>query len=183
MAAAHGNRCFKKWVFRRSHVWNDPVNSRDSHGLAGDGVNAWREAVSRFVSNPYNPYEIAPEPTSPPLGHSDFAYNDRFDWTKEDRGFTAPWILFIGTYWHFRPTFESVEDVLGAINKCNLNKFERAMHRLRDAPFHYDKGYRTLTLGHLEDGVTPDNDLRAWHKSNQRTKYFSKMWDEQCGCK
>ena len=88
-------------------------------------MNTWREEVARFVSNPYNPYEITPDSMPPPSGHSDFAHNDRFDWTKEDKGWTRPEIPWIGTRWHFKPYFESVRDVMNAITECNENRFER----------------------------------------------------------
>ncbi|NPU86113.1 MAG: RHS repeat-associated core domain-containing protein [Syntrophaceae bacterium] len=166
-----------------SYVWNGPATHVDPFGLAGDGQKAFDE----YYNNPANwitgglgPYIQVSK------GHSDFYASDRFDWTKEDRGLTAPELPWIGTYWHFRSLHETVGDILDAIAKCNKDSFERAIHDMHDVTFHYDKGYRWWTLGHLKEFPTPydpDNDLAAWNKSQKRTLYFVNMWNNKCGCK
>ena len=62
------------------------------------------------------------------------------------------------------------------------------MHRLQDAPFHYDKNkyYRWYYLGHLWDSVRgkkPDDDINAFKKSNKRTKFFVDKWNCKCANK
>ena len=151
------------------------MNWVDPGGLADDGINYWNKQKHTLFDG-----------IPPARGHSDMYGNDKFDWTKEDHGLTQPRLRPQN---HFRSYFESVRDILAAIEAGNKDSFERAMHRMQDVPYHYDKGYRA-PLGHSVDSIkeslfdmSPDNDLDAWYKSNKRTKYFTDKWIKKHGCK
>jgi hypothetical protein len=123
---------------------------------------------------------LVPEPR-PARGHSDMFANDQFDWTREDYGWSHPWIPVIGTPRHFRHASDSIGDVWIAIEKGDRVAFERAMHRLQDYPFHAQKGYGPLGghLGAWAKGIDPDNDLEAWYWSDKMTKRFVIEWNKK----
>jgi len=170
-------------------VGNSPLNRWDKLGLFGDGGERcirgeWRETgeyewdtdginwdgdwgggggnsrpVREWVCLEWN------------KGHKDF-FNDEdscFDYTKEDHGFwTRPYNPF-GTYRHFQDWETSEREAKRAIASCNMDKFQRAMHRLQDYQTHYGKGYRWWKGGHMFDGTAPDDDNEAWAKAEKDT--------------
>ena len=75
------------------------------------------------------------------LGHSDFCRSDEFDYTLEDHSITHPFNPFF-TGNHFQDSDESLSQIKTAVDTCNKEKFERAMHRMQDFWSHYNKGYR-----------------------------------------
>lgn len=125
-----------------------------------------------------------PSPETVFKDHGDYAGNDRFDWTKEDHGASNPLIPLVGTPKHFQALEESAMQIDAAINVCDKDKFERAMHRLQDYAFHRAKGYGKIG-GHAWDSIvlgrTPDNDNNAWQRSNDITKQNFDKWNK-CGC-
>lgn len=182
------------------YVWNNPVNWFDQFGLAGDGQTAWRieweDWNKNFLENNTCYGEgclYIPQPPSlkpPPKGHSDFAGSDRFDFTSEDKGSTAPIPILGDPERHFRSWQESYIDVQIAVDKGDKDEFSRAMHRFQDFYFHYAKGYRwdpsKFEFGHAPDVVffnnDPDSDTQAWQRANMLTKRMIVEWDRRwCG--
>lgn len=163
-------------VFRRYHVENDPVGWVDREGLFGGGVNSWNSETRTLFNN-----------IRPSLGHSDFSGNDRFDYTREDRGMTGP---LINPARHFRDLSVSEERVEWAIWSCNKEQFERATHQGQDYFAHYKKdlrldpgnaGLRCRGYGHFCMGNEPDSDSVAWAEANEWTKKWLQEWDRKCG--
>jgi len=76
-------------------------------------------------------------------------------------------------------------DAQMAIEKCNKDEFERAMHRLQDYYFHYAKGFRWKpSEGKFGHPFKPkaDNDPVAWARANQITEKCVKEWEARCRC-
>jgi len=132
------------------------------------------------------------QPTSdeyyPPLrrpefrGHSDFTGGDEFDFTKEDRGLSSP---FIRPGPHFQDLDTSRDQVREAIDLGDKDRFERAMHRLQDFYTHYDKGFRWDPwhgyFGHLFYGTAPDHDEDAWEEAERESRVWVDLWHDQNG--
>lgn len=150
------------------YVWNEPINYVDPTGLFGAGQNVGGPGES--------------------LGHSDFSGAHRFDYNKEDTGWTAPWIQ---TNRHFRNTFEVEGYLKAAIRRCDKESFERYMHQGQDVFSHYDQGYEGAFnskgyWGHALayfTGDAPDDDPVAWQKAEDWTKRMLYIWEKNCGCK
>ena len=113
-------------------------------------------------------------------GHYQFSNNDTecpFDYTKEDYGWSSPYIM---PRRHFQDKPESESKVNAAISACNADAFERAMHQLQDYFTHYGKDYRWYKGGHIFDGTKPDEDNNAWDKADEETKEWIKKWNAAC---
>ncbi len=125
-------------------------------------------------------------------GHSDFCGGDIFDYTAEDYGKTGP---YRDPKRHFRPYQYSAEDAFAAIDACDADAFQRALHRLQDHFSHYGQGYDwPNTLGHvLSSAVCPvtfglagDNPDDAnkhdleWENANELTVYMVTEWKKNC---
>ncbi|MCP3928383.1 MAG: RHS repeat-associated core domain-containing protein [Bacteroidetes bacterium] len=154
-----------------SYVWQDPINWQDFTGLFGDGRRKWRKKKG-------------------PRGHSDFYGGNKFDFTREDYGNTSP---YRDPQRHFLSQNDpmSLPAVFTAIENCDQEAFERAMHRYQDSFSHYNKGYRwdpgnenlpCYGWGHVCDGTKPDNDADAWKKANDTTRSLVKEYNQKCGC-
>jgi RHS repeat-associated protein len=151
---------------------NDPVNAVDPLGLFGDGQKRTGD-------------------THAPIGHSDFTgnENDLFDYTKEDYGWTNPYVPW-STSRHFRNRFSVELDLWLDLRSCNKSSFERHMHQGQDSFSHYDKGYKPWMLhdvhpkhwdpGHAFAGHGPDKDKIAWDKAEEWTKTWVIRWVNDC---
>jgi len=117
-------------------------------------------------------------------GHSDFYGADRYDFTKEDHGWTSPFNPF-STGRHFE-TLQQAEKAIGdAMETGNLDDFERAMHDMQDFYSHRKKGYEydpiTGKWGHSKDGTKPDRDMNAWNLANEKTIAWINEWEKKWG--
>jgi hypothetical protein len=122
---------------------SDPINSVDLYGLFGDGHDGRpTRRVCRFVGNPSRGGRwVCRDVPVTILGHSDFPNLAKcpFDFTREDRWETHPWIQ---PGRHFQPLAESEAKLDEALQSCNFSAYERAMHQMQDFYAHYDNGYR-----------------------------------------
>jgi len=145
---------------------NDLIQSYDVFGLFGKGGKG---------------------PYTNDSGHLDFINTTwcRFDFSKEDKH--LGWLFHAKR--HFQDWLTSSNAVQNAINLCNKDLFERAMHWLQDWYTHYSKGYRWIPFhfeypcwgfGHFCHGSIPDHDVVAWSKANNITKIFVKKWLDHC---
>lgn len=96
------------------YVLNNPVNWIDPMGLFQDGINA----AGDFA------------------GHSDFFGNDRFNYTKEDHGWSSPYNP-LSTWRHFRDLGDVEKDLTKAIESRDKGAFERYIHQGQDYYSHY----------------------------------------------
>ena len=146
------------------YVQNNPVNMIDTLGLFGDGYNAGGNSA----------------------GHSDFTGSNRFNFIKEDHGWSSPFNPF-STWRHFRNLSE-IEGELGqAVWNREKDTFERLMHQGQDYFSHYNKGFRWYPQwehgwGHADAGTMPDKDVDAWSKADQWTKNWIDIWDNNNPC-
>lgn len=178
------------------HRYYDPSTGRyvtaDPIGQDG-GINVF----TYVENNPINffdqlGYFKAGGPKASFPGHSDFSGGNYFNYNLED---TDPRTKPItgDSERHFRDLPISERDVANAINSCDEDAFQRAMHRGQDYFSHYRKGFRWqpgrwtkgLGLGHLFPiiGPSPDNDREAWKAAEKWTQYHLNKWNEKCGCK
>jgi RHS repeat-associated protein len=153
------------------YVLNDPINRVDPFGRFGDGF-------ARGGSY---------------WGHSDFYGSDRFDYVKEDYGWSQPFNPF-STWKHFRRIDDVESSLKRAVCRRNKKEFARLMHHGQDYFSHFEKGYRAFHAfpfrggwplpGHVIAGHSPDQDQRAWTRANQWTRIWVKRWDNPglCGC-
>ena len=151
-------------ALNRIDVQNDPVNWVDPWGLFGAGG-----------------------PGTDIGGHGDFYGHDRFDFNLEDNdAATSPW-PWGNPAGHFQPLAQSEDEVRRAIEECDREGFERAMHRSQDYFSHYSKGYRwdpdNGQWGHMWAGTTPDEDSLAWFDAETWTAPLVKEYECKCDCK
>lgn len=150
------------------YTFSNPVNWIDSFGLFNDGRRATGKA-------------------SVPLGHSDFTGGQYFNFTREDYGKTSP---YRRPERHFRPLDVSEMHVFVAIQLCDKEAYERAMHRGQDYFSHYGKGnrwapgnpnLRCYGYGHacVSDA---DDDPVAWQHAETWTRKWVNDWNKKCGC-
>jgi RHS repeat-associated protein len=139
------------------YLLSDPLNAIDAFGLFGDGINSGERH----------------------WGHSDFFGNERFDFIKEDRGWTGPFSP-IGAWRHFRDLRDVELDLLAAIRRNNKDAFERTMHQGQDYFSHYSDGWRWYLGGHIWMSKVPDMDYLDWREANEWTKKWVAEWDLYC---
>ena len=123
-------------------------------------------------------------------GHADFANVTLcpFDYTLEDRGGTAPYPPGGDPERHFRDLPVSAEDVRVAIERCDADAFQRAMHRGQDYFVHFRKGYRwdpwnsslpCWGFGHFCEPEA-DFDAAAWEDAEAWTRTQLEAWLRNC---
>jgi RHS repeat-associated protein len=145
-----------------AYAYLNPLSFTDELGLFGDGQIYGPDA----------------DPNGP-RGHSDFPGSDRFDYTREDHGWSNP---FLQPMNHFRPQDDVEKDLVDAISKCDKEKFERLMHQGQDYYPHYRPGLRWFPFGHVPMGTIPDKDPASWMMANDWTKIWVDKWDKSCNC-
>lgn len=179
-----------------AYVGNNPINIVDLYGLWGDGQNAmWNEGGYYILSSPrngpsrYHAY-TEDEIARTPRGHSDLPNvedpsnpgHNAFDWTAEDHGWSNPFNPF-STWRHFQPLSASENDLQSAIDKCDRDAFERAMHRMEDYYSHYRPGYRWYTGGHAYAGTEPDDSNKhsgAYDEAGTKTQDWLNRFLANC---
>lgn len=153
-------------------VRNSPVNCVDILGLWGDGTNPNNVFPSPNGSNGMNGHSNFPnveDSTNP--GHN------TFDWTAEDHGWSNPFNPF-STWRHFQPLNKSEKDLQSAVDACNKDKFERAMHRMQDYYSHYRPGYRWYKGGHAFSGTEPDDSNKYSSEYNEAAAN-TQVWSDR----
>jgi len=188
---------------------NDPENDIDYLGLFGDGQRAHggqTQLTSTYLvqvpSGGKTPSFRSITVTVPiTKGHSDFyGYTEEesgetggFNFVQEDHGLTNP---YLQPSRHFQKPSVTDAEVQAAIDACEKEEFQRAMHRRQDGFSHYDKEYRWDPLhgefGHAFSlkapqgrhfpGTLPDEDMSAWERANTTTKEWVAKWKEKCQC-
>jgi len=172
--------CAGKWTTR------DPLEEAGGYNLY--------QAVGNNPVNFTDPFGFfkAGGPRAPYPGHADFPGGNYFDYNREDTDpKTNP--MTGDPKRHFRDLPVSEHDVANAINSCNEDAFQRAMHRGQDYFSHYSKGFRWkpgtwtkgLGLGHLFPliGVSPDSDRDAWKAAAKWSQERLNEWNKKCGCR
>ena len=122
------------------------------------------------------------------LGHSDFTGSNCFDYNLEDKDARPER--------HFRDLSESERDATIAIESCNKDAFQRAMHRGQDyfthrgkdyhwapkPPWKWDRKIPCFGFGHSCVGEFPDMDNEAWAKAEKWTRQWVMEWIDRCKC-
>ena len=125
-------------------------------------------------------------------GHGNFTGHDEFNYNREDEDLlSSPWPGIGKPENHFQDLTISRIEVMNAIEVCDKEAFERAMHRAQDYFSHYNKGYRwdpgnnnlpCNGYGHGCDFTAPDEDRNAWRQAETWTKSWVNKWHEKCTC-
>ena len=149
----------------------------DKWGLWNDGTNG------------------RPDATREELGHSDFPGHELFDYTKEDHGWTHPWLQ---PWRHFRSLDDSEKDLRDAVKECEgqQENFERFAHQMQDFFSHYGQGYSALRAGHVFQSMgawigrkaghgpaRPDSPVdfsEAYDAAATRTQWWVDQWMRCC---
>jgi hypothetical protein len=158
-------------------VGNNPVNIVDLYGLWGDGTNPGNTYPAPDRNGGMRGHSNLPnieDPTNP--GHN------AFDWTAEDHGWSNPFNPF-STWRHFQPLSASEKDLQSAIDKCDRDAFERAMHRMQDYYSHHRPGYRWYTGGHAYAGTEPDDSNKhsgAYDEAGTKTQDWLNRFLANC---